>query len=307
MPILKSDGQVRICGDYKLTVNQAAKLDSYPIPRIEDLYDPLNGGQTFTKLELSSAYLQLPLDEASKDCTTINTHRGLFRYTRLTLGISSLPSIFQRSMDTLLQDIPHVSVYIDDIFISRKTEADHVKNLDAVLRRLSDAGMTVCKEKCVFQAKEVEYLDYRIDAEGLHPAVDKVRVVVEAPVPRNVSELKSDVGLLNYYGRFLPGLSTVLAPLNTMLTKAAICNWGPKQDESFKASKHLLSSSKVLVHFDAKKDLLLACDTSPYGVWAVLSHRMPDGTEKPIAFASRSLASAERKYSQLEKEGLAVV
>ena len=100
------------------------------------------------KLDLSSAYLQFPFDEASKDCTTINTHRGLFKHTRLPLGISSSPSIFQQSMDTLLQGIPHVSVYIDDILISGETEADHVKNLDAVLCRLSDAGMTIRKEKC---------------------------------------------------------------------------------------------------------------------------------------------------------------
>ena len=146
-----------------------------PIPQIENLYETLNGGQTSTKLDLSSADLQLPLDEASKDCTAINTHRGLFRYTCLPLGISSSPYIFQRSMDILLQDIPHVSVYIDDVSILGETEASHVKNLDAVLRRLSDAGMTIHKEKCVFQAKEVEYLGCRINAEvATHPVVDKV-------------------------------------------------------------------------------------------------------------------------------------
>ena len=136
---------------------------------------------------------------------------------------------------------------------------------------------------------------------GYTPVVDKVRAVVEASVPRNVSELKSYLGLLNYFGCFLSGLSTVIAPLNAMLTKAAIWNWGSKQDESFKASQQLLTSSKVPVHYDAKKDRLLACDASPYSIGAVLSHHMPDGTEKLITFASRSFASAERKYSSRKK------
>ena len=106
MPVRKSDGGVQICGDYKITVNRAAKLEKYPIPRIEELFASLSGGKTFSKLDLSHAYLQIPLDEQSQPYVTINMHKGLFRYTRLPFGIASAPSIFQRVMENLLQGIP---------------------------------------------------------------------------------------------------------------------------------------------------------------------------------------------------------
>ena len=106
VPVLKKDGTVQICGDYKLTVNQAAKVDSYPLPKINDLFASLAGGQSFSKLDLASAYLQIPLDEASQKVLTINTHKGLYKYKRLPFGVSAAPAIFQRTMETILQDLP---------------------------------------------------------------------------------------------------------------------------------------------------------------------------------------------------------
>ena len=307
VPVVKANGKLRICGDYKVTINRAIKCDAYPIPRIEDLYATLSGGKTFTKIDLSNAYLQLPLDETSKDLTTINTHKGLFRYTRLPFGISSSPGIFQRCMDSLLQGIPNVCVYLDDILITGESEAKHLKNLEMVLKKLAEVGFRAKREKCIFQAKEVSYLGHRIDAEGLHPLEEKVRAIVEAPRPRDVRELKAYLGLLNYYGRFLPNISTVLAPLHLLLGKNCTWKWGRDQEEAFSESKKLLQSSTVLIHYDPKKELLLTCDASPYGIGAVLSHRLNDGSDKPIAFASRTLAPAEKKYAHIEREGLAVV
>ena len=118
VPVLKGDGTVRICGDYKLTVNQASTVDSYPLPRINDLFQSLSGGQQFSKIDLSHAYQQLVLDDQSKEFTTINTHRGLYQYTRLPFGISLAPAVFQRTMDNLLQGLKHVAVYIDDIVVT---------------------------------------------------------------------------------------------------------------------------------------------------------------------------------------------
>ena len=106
MPVLKKDGGIRICGDYKLTVNRAAKVDTYPLPRIEDLFTSLAGGKTFSKLDLAHAYQQVLLDETARKYVTINTQKGLFQYTRLPFGVSSAPAIFQRTMDNLLQGIP---------------------------------------------------------------------------------------------------------------------------------------------------------------------------------------------------------
>lgn len=130
IPVLKPDGTARICGDYKLTVNQVSKLEEYPLPRVDDLFATLVGGKLFTKLDMSHAYQQLLLDEESKQYVTINTHKGLFKYNRLVFRVASSPAIFQRTMDTLLQGIPHVAAYLDDILITGATEARHLENLE---------------------------------------------------------------------------------------------------------------------------------------------------------------------------------
>ena len=250
VPVLKQDGNVRICGDYKLTVTAVTKLDIYPLPRIEDLFTSLSGGKYFSKLDLAQAYLQLPLDEASRKYVTINTQKVLYQYTRLPFGIASAPSIFQRTMENLLQGIPKVCVYLDDILITGATEAEHLNNLNDVLSRLEQAGMRLKKNKCAFLLPQVDYLGHRISHSGLHPTKEKVRAIVEAPVPQNVSQLKSFLGMLNYYSKFLSNLSTVLAPLYNLLQKNAAWQWGMAQQTAFSEAKKLLVSSKVLVHFD---------------------------------------------------------
>ena len=137
VPIVKSDGKsLRICGDFKLTVNQASKLDRYPIPKVEDLFVKLAGGKAFTKLDMSQAYQQLLLDEESRKYAVINTHRGLFRYNRLPFRISSAPGIFQRVMESILSGIPGVVVYIDDVLVTGKSEQEHLSVLEEVLRRI---------------------------------------------------------------------------------------------------------------------------------------------------------------------------
>ena len=306
--VMKSDRKsVRICGDFRTTVNPVSKLNRYPIPKTEDILATLERGKLFTKLDLSQAYLQLKLDKESKEYLVISTHKGLFRYTRLPYGISSAPGIFQKAMEQLLQGIPHVSVYIDDILITAETEAEHLKILEEVLDRLAKAELRVKKHKCKFMASSVTYLGYVIDAQGIRPLPEKVEAIKQAPTPKNVTELKSYLGLLSYYGKFLPNLSTHLAPLYTLLSKRKLWKWTSAQDKAFNESKDLLTSSSLLVHFDPKLPILLACDASAYGIGAVLAHRLPDGSEKPIGYASRTLNAAERNYSQLEKEGLSLV
>ena len=200
VPVVKRDGSVRICGDYKVSVNRAAKVDAYPLPRIEDLFASLNGGTRFTKLDLAHAYQQVPLDEESKNLVAVNTHKGLYRYHRLPLGVSSAPSIFQRIMENILCDIPHVYVYIDDILITGKTETDHLETLDKVLQRLGEAGLKLKRNKCSFMLSSVECLGHSISAEGLHPTKEKIRAILDAPAPQNVTQLRSFLGLVNYYG-----------------------------------------------------------------------------------------------------------
>ena len=306
VPVVKSDGSVRICGDYKVTANIAMKVDTHPIPRIEELFAAMSGGVSFTKLDLSHAYLQLQLDESAKEYLVINTHKGLFEYTRMPFGVASAPSIFQRTMDNLLQGLEHVVVYIDDILITGRTEEEHLRTLGKVLQILEEAGMRLKKEKCVFMVPRVEYLGHSISKEGLQPTADKVRAITEAPHPTNVSELKAFLGLINYYGKFMQNLSTVLAPLYTLLKKKTPWRWQADQEKAFNEAKASLKSPKLLVHYDGRKELILTCDASPVGLGAVLAHRMEDGTERPIGYASRTLTQAERKYAHIDKEALAI-
>ena len=307
VPIVKPDGSIRICGDYKTTVNRVAKLDPYPIPRIEDLFASLSGGKLFSKLDLAHAYQQIPLDDASKPFVVINTHKGLFQYNRLPFGVASAPAIFQRAMESILQGIEHVTVYIDDILVTGRTEAEHLQHLAEVLSRLEKAGIRLKKDKCAFMLKSVEYLGHIISAEGLHPTTEKIRAITAAPTPQDVTQLKSFLGLINYYSKFLPNLSHVLAPLYKLLQKTQKWTWGPAQATAFQKAKEELTSSRVLVHYNPDLPVVLDCDASPYGIGAVLSHQLEDGQMQPIAFASRSLTRAEKKYSQLDKEGLAIV
>ena len=307
VPVIKSDSSVCICGDYKVTVNRVAKVDSYPLPHIDDLFASLAGEKLFSKLDLAHAYQQIPLAEESKKLVVINTHKGLYRYNRLPFGISSAPAIFQRMMEGILQGIPHVTVYIHDILVTGATDREHLENLQEVLTRLEKEGIRLKKDKCAFMLAAVEYLGHEITEAGLKPAVDKVRALVEAPVPKDVSQLRSFLGLVNYYTKFMPNQSSALAPLNQLLQKSRKWSWGSAQSKAFQAAKEALTSAMVLTHYNPDLDLVLDCDASPYGVGAVLSHRLEDGSTRPIAFASRSLNPAERKYSHLDKEGLAIV
>ncbi len=207
--VLKKDGKsVQICGDFKQTINPASKLDRYPIPKIQDLFSELSGGKSFTKLDLSQAYVQIPLEEESKNLVVINTHKGLFRYTRMPYGVSSAPGIFQRFIELALQGIPKVTEYIDDILITGSTEEEHLQNLSEVLTRLEKAGLKLNQNKSKHLAPSaVTYLGHRIDQFGLHPIAEKVVAIQEAPEPRNVSKLKAYLGLITYYSKFLPNLT----------------------------------------------------------------------------------------------------
>ncbi|MEE4247260.1 MAG: RNase H-like domain-containing protein, partial [Kangiellaceae bacterium] len=306
VPVLKSDGSVRICADFKRSVNLAVEPDTYPLPRIEELFAKLTGGKQFTKLDLSQAYMQLPLDEKAQEMCTINTSKGLLRYTRLPFGVSPAVGIFQRTIDCLLQGIEHAAAFIDDVIITGKTEASHLANLQAVLQRLQRAGLKCRLDKCDFMRDSVDYLGHRIDASGLHPLQEKVKAITAAPVPQNQTQLRSYLGLINYYAKFLPNLASVVAPLHRLLEKSKTWNWDPAQQKAFEESKQLLLKSKALVHFDNNMEVTLECDSSQYGLGAVICHKI-DGIDRPIAFASRTLSSAEINYSQTEKEALALI
>ena len=180
----------------------------------------------------------------------INTHKGLFQYNRLPFGVSAAPSIFQRIMETLLQGLPGVCLYLDDILVTGQSDQELLTNLSVVLQKLAAAGMKLKPDKCFFILQEVEYLGHKISANGLEPTQEKGWAIVEAPAPRNVAQLKSFLGMLNYYGKFLPNLSTCLAPLYSLLQKRSHWSWGTKQHKAFEEAKALLVSSHMLTHYD---------------------------------------------------------
>ncbi len=307
VPVPKGDGRIRLCDDYKVTVNPSLDADQYPLPNPEELFASLAGGKRFSKIDLSQAYQQMPLQEESRVYTTINTHQGLYRYTRLPFGIASAPAIFQRTMDTILQGLAHVSCYIDDILITGVTEEEHLQNLEEVLKRLQLHGITAKSQKCAFMQQSVEYLGHRIDGDGLHTSPKKVEAVQFAPRPRNPKQLRSFLGLVLYYGKFLPNLASLLSPLHDLLKKDTRWRWSRECEHAFRQAKELLSSAAVLAHYDPRLPLRLAADASEYGVGTVLSHVYPDNWERPIAYASRTLTASERNYAQLEKEALSLV
>ena len=303
----KRDRQVRICGDYKVTVNPFLDVDQYPLPRPEDLFATLAGGKYFTTLDLSHAYNQVVLDSDSQSFLTINTHHGLFHYKRLPFGVASAPSLFQKTMDIIFQGMDGVICYLDDILISGRTEAEHLDTLQRVLKKFREHGIRAKKTKCSFMKSSVQYLGHVIDADGLHPVDSKLKAIVDAPTPRNVVELRSFLGLLNYYGRFIPNLAMLIHPLNQLLCHTTEWRWSKACQKAFKLAKEKLISPKVLVHYDVNRLIRLATDTSAYGIGAVISYTMDDGTEQPIAFVSRTLSASERNYSQIEKEALSLI
>ncbi|CAC5384235.1 unnamed protein product [Mytilus coruscus] len=275
---------------------------NYPIPKTEDLYATLGGGKEYTKFDLNQAHQQIELDEDSKRYVTINTHKDLFRYNRLPYGVASSPGIFQRTLKNVVQGISNVLVRVDDILITGKIREEHLNTLSEVLSRFKRIGIRLKKQKCAFMAEEVVYLGFKINKHGIYPVESKVEAIDKAPSPTNVTELKAYLGMLNYYNRFLPNLSQLLKPLHVLLQKDTKWSWEKELEKAFIESKQLLKSASVLVHFYPKKKLILACDASPHGVGDVLSHKMDDGSDKPIAYTSRRLTSAEKNYSVFEKE-----
>ena len=303
----KPSKAVRICGDFSVTVNPQLNINRYPLPRPEELFAALNGGQQFTKLDFSEAYLQLELDEETQQFMVINTHKGLFKYTRLPFGIAAAPAVFQQTMDTVLQGLPGVVCYLDDIIVTGKDKAEHLLNLERVLSRIQEYGFRVRKEKCFFMQDSVEYLGHIVDRNGLKVSPKKVKAIDEMPQPTNLTQLRAFLGMVNHYGKFIPKLSEMCSPLNQLLQKSVKWEWTAECKNAMKRIKDTLTSSKALVHYNPSLPLFLAADASSVGIGAVLFHRFQDGTEKAIAHASKTLTPTEKNYSQIEREALALI
>ncbi|UYV63661.1 hypothetical protein LAZ67_2005217, partial [Cordylochernes scorpioides] len=257
VPVLKKDGSLRICGDFRCTANKAIELDKYPLPSIDEIFSKLSGNTVFSSLDLSRAYLQVRLSEEAKRVVNINTTKELFAFKRLPYGVAVAPNKFQREMDNLFADMSGVVCYIDDILVAGKDHRDHEQKLELVFKRLQEKGLRLNKDKCKFAV----------------------------------------------YKKYCRHFSALLSPLK----KNSKWNWTGEHRILFAKCKALLTNESVLAHYDATRELVLACDASSYGLGVVLSHRNDRKEETPIAFASRTLTEAERRYSQLEKEALSII
>lgn len=304
--VQKKNGEVRLCIDCRVTINKFIKTDHYPIPLIEDLLTEFEGCNWFSIIDLTGAFSQIRISEKSQEYLTMNTHRGLLRYTRLPFGIKSAPAIFQSVVDTILRGTSRARSYMDDILIGGRNMKECEENTALVLKKLSEFNVKANFKKCSFIKKELEYLGFVISGEGIKPIKDKLIALRKAPTPKDVTSLKSYLGLLNFYGRFMRNLSATVAPLYSLTQPKKSFIWNDEHDKCFEASKNLITENNILVHYSSSKLLGIVCDASSYGVGAVLFH-IVDGKELPIKFVSATLSEAEKKYSQIEKEALAIV
>lgn len=307
VPVPKKNGSIRLCADYRLTVNTATETDTYPQPTINESLSELAGGTVFTKLDLKEAYTQVKVTENTAKILTINTPKGLYKMKRLPYGLKACPGIFQRLMSNTLAGIKGVTVLIDDILLAGRNMEEHNEILKKVLERLMTVGLRLNKKKCEIATDRVEFLGYVVDSVGIHPCAKKIDMIKKARAPKNVKELQAFLGLLNFYERFIRKKAELLEPLHRLLDKDAEWRWSSKEREAFNKAKTLLSSEDTLIHFDNAKPVVLTCDASQYAVGAILAHTMEDGTEKPIAMGSRTLNKTERNYGQIDKEAAAIM
>ena len=305
--VKKANGTIRVCGDFSTGLNAALKTHCYPLPLPEDIFTMLNGGTYFAKLDLADAYFQIEVAPESRELLTINTHRGLFQYTRLPFGVKTAPAIFQQVIDTIISGLLGTAAYMDDVILMGRSADELKERIAAVLKRFEDHGLRLRPDKCQFFLSSIKYLGYIFDAKGRHPDPENIRAIQRMPPPSDVTTLRSFLGLVSYYSAFLPALHNARAPLNRLLQKDSSWNWSSECERAFVQLKSMLSSDLLLTHYDPSFPIVVAADASNYGVGAVISHVLPDGTEKPVAHVSRTLNAAEKNYGQIEKEALAII
>ena len=305
--IPKKSGEVRICVDMR-RANKAITRERYPTPTIDDLIHTLNGATVFSKLDLRSGYHQLTLAPESRYITTFATHLGLWRYCRLNFGTNSASEIFQKRINEQVRDIPGVLNISDDVIIFGKTQVDHDKALKAVFQKFAKVNLTLNKRKCEFNKQSISFFGFVFSEKGISPDPAKVESIDKALPPTTTSAVRSFLGMATYCAKFIPNFSDVSEPLRKLTRKDQPFLWGEEQEKSFNTIKKLLTSTAVMAYFDPNKETELVTDASPSGLSAILMQNTPrTGDKRVVAYTSRALTAVERRYSQTEREALAVV
>jgi hypothetical protein len=289
----KKDGDVRICVDMR-QANDAIKRVRHLIPTVEDISLELNGAQWFSKLDLSQAYHQLELDEASRYITTFSTHIGLFRYKRLNYGTNAAAEIFQYTLQQQLQDLPGIKNIADDIIVYGKTRKEHDTNLDKCLQRLRDRGFRLNQTKCKFLTKTLHFFGQVFSADGIKPDPQRVKDLQDAPQPTNAQDVRSLLGMANYSSKYIPNFATLTAPLRELTKQNAMFVWTTTQQQAFDKLTKALSSAQCMAYFDVKKDTVITVDASPVGISAILSQKTKGKYDNKVtSYASRALTDVE--------------
>lgn len=304
--VVKKNKDLRICMDGSVTINPHIESNHYPLPLIDELVGGKPGMSQWALIDLKGAYTQLMLGNLTKRLLAINTLKGLYAYKRLPFGVKPAAQIFQSVMDKILEGLDGVQAYIDDILIWARNAEELYERIVKVLNRLTEYNVKVNLEKCEWFVSKVVYLGHELSVEGISPNKAKVMAIKDLPQPKNVTQLKSFLGMVMFYAKFMQNLGVKCAPLFRLLKKEAEWQWTDECEDVWERCKTEICSDKLLVHYDPSKPIIITCDASNDGIGGVMSHLI-NGVERPVFFVSRTLTRAEKNYPILHREALAIV